>query len=100
MRVAGVWDWGAFLVRLGLGPEFVDVRHGGLSGGEGSFGGIFLGGTGISFFAADWFAFTILASVVVEVHSGDADTGAGHEDKYFDSKSLEVEVSGGATFYM
>jgi len=102
MRVAAVWDWGAFLLRFGLGPEIVDMRYGDYGESNINFGGFFLGGTGISFHIADWFAFTILASFVVDVHSGSAGTGYyyDYEESYFDFKALEVEVLGGATFYI
>ena len=103
MRVAGVWDWGAFLVRFGLGPELAGFRTDSYSGYDGNFGGFFLGGTGISFHASDWLAFTILASVVVDVHSGSSATtgySGDNRENYFDYKSLEIEISGAATFYM
>ena len=103
-RLMGVWSWGYVLMRLGLGPEIASASTSTYDEFDGSVGGYFLAGGGLGVFAADWFAFSLLLSMLVDFHEGAGGIGYyyydNYRDDYYTYRALEFDVSLGLTFFL
>jgi hypothetical protein len=104
-RLMGVWSWGYALMRFGLGPEIAALSGDHSSEYDGSVGGYFLFGGGLGVLAADWVAFSLLASMLIDFHDGNPglelfSSEYDYSDDYFVYNALEFDLSVGVTFFL
>ncbi|MBN1774311.1 MAG: hypothetical protein JXB32_23830 [Deltaproteobacteria bacterium] len=100
-RLAGVWDWGWILGRLGLGPETANgwwENYGEIHGDTGAFLQV---GFGLGVALGDWFVISLLVDAVLTFHDQDEGT---HPDEwrefYFGYRSLEFNLGIGFGFLL
>jgi len=94
-RLAGLWNWGWLLARLGLGPEVAAGWDEEGSPGE-DVGGFLQVGFGLGVDLVDWFVVSLLADVVMTFHTHKTYGGA----LYFGYRSLEFNLAVGFSFLL
>lgn len=100
-RLAGLWDWGWLLGRLGVGPEVVNGwwdSYGDVGGNTGAFLQV---GFGLGVDLVDWFAISLLADAVMTFHAqGDEVRPDYPEEIYFGYRSLEFNLAVAFSFLL
>lgn len=97
-RLMAVWNWGWVLGRLGVGPETSDGSWYDSGGFHGDLGVILVAGTGIGFFVSESIGFTLLAGVLASFHDQAADEA--NRNFFWGYRSIEFDISAGATFFL
>jgi|GEM_PF-2606809 len=100
-RLAGLWNWGWLLARLGLGPEVAAGWEEELgSEPDGDVGAFLQVGFGLGVDLVDWLVVSLLADVVLTFHTHEAEGEDYVGELYFGYRSLEFNLAVGFSFLL